>query len=371
MTCAALLLPGIHYPVPYYPEGAVIWPDAQPTSPFYIHGPALISFSGGRTSAFMLFLILWAHGGVLPADVHVVFANTGKEREETLRFVHECSMRWGVAITWVEWRAGTGNATEDRFEVVGYNSASRNGEPLRAIFQRKKYLPNAVTRFCTAEAKIDAMKQLMLSLGYEHWTNVVGLRADEPNRLLKQVMRNFSGAERWRSACPLAIAGVIKRHVMRFWLGRNQWGTDRRYPLPQGFDLGLDDHDGNCDACMLKGWGVLAHIERKKPGTLDWWIDREDEIGELASNPAGARFVIEYTYRQIQGIARSTDELPGLDTLTIEDCTGEVCHVGTADEIDDGTIAWLMEQLSRVHEMPLPRVKVEPAVGDLFAGEAA
>lgn len=80
----------------------MIWPAPDPTSPFYITGPALISFSGGRTSAYMLFMILCAHGGVLPDDVYVVFANTGKEREETLRFVHEVEVRWGVRVWWIE-----------------------------------------------------------------------------------------------------------------------------------------------------------------------------------------------------------------------------------------------------------------------------
>lgn len=333
------------------------------SNPYRILGPALISLSLGRTSAYMLRMILDAHGGTLPSDVHVVFANTGREREETLRFGYEIESRWGVHIEWIEWIAGAGNATEDRFAVVGYNSASRDGEPLRALFRRKKYLPNAVTRFCTAEAKIETMKQFMLARGYEHWTNVVGLRADEPHRLLKQVMRNIEGKERWRSSCPLAVAGVIKRHVMRFWLGRNQWGTDRRYPLPQGFDLGLDDHEGNCDACMLKGYAVLAHIERQRPGTLDPWIADEDEIG--------GRFVTEYSYREIQAMARSSAELPNIDAIAIEDCTGEICHVGVPEEIDDTTVAWLIAQLSKIHEMPRPRAKLPAAIGDLFVGEAA
>ena len=328
--------------------------------PFFLEGPAMISFSGGRTSAHMLRRHLDSHGGRLPPDVHVVFANTGREREETLRFVYECSLRWSVPVRWGEWRAGAGSPAEERFEEVGFNSASRMGEPLRAIFRRKKYLPNAVTRFCTAEAKIETMKQFMLSLGYKHWTNVVGLRADEGPRLLKQVVRNMEGKERWRSICPLASAGVVKRHVARFWLGRNQSGTDRRYPLPQGFDLGLDDHEGNCDACMLKGYGVLAHIERERPGTLDPWIEDEDEIG--------AQFVTEYSYREIQRLARSAAVLPGLEGLKIEDCTGEVCLVDDPAEIDDGTLAWLIQQLSREHAMPAAREKTPPALRDLLEG---
>ena len=63
------------------------------SDPYLIQGPALISFSGGRTSAYMLKQIIDAHRGKLPDDVHVAFANTGKEREETLRFVNECARR--------------------------------------------------------------------------------------------------------------------------------------------------------------------------------------------------------------------------------------------------------------------------------------
>ena len=72
------------------------------TNPYKIDGPALISFSGGRTSGFMLWHILDAHNGELPPDVYVTFANTGKEREETLRFVFECQSRWGAKIRWLE-----------------------------------------------------------------------------------------------------------------------------------------------------------------------------------------------------------------------------------------------------------------------------
>src|SRR6478736_5735630 len=106
-------------------------------NPYLITGPALISFSGGRTSAYMLRQILDAHGGKLPDDVHVCFANTGKEREETLRFVHECATRWGVRVRWLEFRSDRKRLpVEQRFAEVGYNSASRAGEPFEEIIRR-------------------------------------------------------------------------------------------------------------------------------------------------------------------------------------------------------------------------------------------
>src|SRR5262245_18275114 len=105
---------------------------------------ALISFSGGRTSTYMLHELWQAWDGKLPADVIVCFANTGKEREETLRFVHECGSRWGVKVHWVEWR-------RDGFEEVGFNSASRTGEPFCGLIEHKQSVPNAFARFCTVE----------------------------------------------------------------------------------------------------------------------------------------------------------------------------------------------------------------------------
>ena len=67
--------------------------------PFTIDRPTCISFSGGRTSAYMLWRVLDANGG-LTAQTVVCFANTGKEVEATLRFVRDCASHWRVPIHW-------------------------------------------------------------------------------------------------------------------------------------------------------------------------------------------------------------------------------------------------------------------------------
>ena len=108
-------------------------------SPFKIDEPTVISFSGGRTSAYMLWRVLQENDMKLPADAIVCFANTGKEHPLTLDFVHDCERSWGVEIHWLEY-----TAEDPRFKRVTYETASRTGEPFEALITKKNYLPNPV-----------------------------------------------------------------------------------------------------------------------------------------------------------------------------------------------------------------------------------
>jgi len=250
-------------------------------NPYLIEGPALISFSGGRTSAYMLKQIIDAHGGTLPDDVHVCFANTGKEREETLRFVHECATRWGVRVRWLEWRSRLKRTpVSDRFAEVGFNSASRAGEPFDRLIDSKKALPNQAHRWCTQHLKVEPMQDFMRAeCGLEpgQYTEVIGLRADEFWRYAK-------GRERAEQdgrvvAHPLMDAHVTKRDVHAFWLGENTDPLNPTFPLPQGFDLGLRGIDGNCTLCFMKGRAAIAGLIREDPTLAPWFIAAERRTG--------------------------------------------------------------------------------------------
>src|SRR3990172_6881660 len=96
-------------------------------NPYLITEPTCISFSGGRTSAYMLHRILEANKG-LPKEAIVCFANTGKEEEATLKFVKDCSDNWHVPIIWLEYRVD-----KPGFEIVNYETASRSGEPFETL----------------------------------------------------------------------------------------------------------------------------------------------------------------------------------------------------------------------------------------------
>lgn len=245
--------------------------------PFLLDGPAVIAFSGGRTSGLMLHNIIRAHGGSLPDDVAVVFCNTGKEHNATLDFVEECSQRWSVPIHWVEWREA--EEPRDRWRVVTHATASRNGEPFAAVIRRKSYLPNPVERFCTAEMKIQVTHRYILrGLGWDaEYTKAVGLRADESGRVARGRGRAQASKDPWLTSYPLFHAGITVRDVVAFW--RSQ-PFDLRLPLaPDG-----TTPQGNCDLCFLKGAGKLSSIIAAEPQRAQWWADQEAAIGATFRN---------------------------------------------------------------------------------------
>ena len=223
------------------------------SDPFLITEPTVISFSGGRTSGYMLWRVLQSNGG-LPDEAKVCFANTGKEEEATLEFVRDCGEKWNVEIVWLEYIPDN-----PKFKIVSFDTASRNGEPYEHLIKKKNFLPNPVTRFCTTELKIRIIHKYIQSIGWKHNEQMdwVGIRADEPRRANKMS----------RDRLPLVSAGVTASDVGKFW-------------SENSFDLGLPNHNGktmhgNCDLCFLKGGAQVQSLIEEKPDRAIWWMNME------------------------------------------------------------------------------------------------
>lgn len=281
--------------------------------PFKIEGPAVISFSGGRTSGYMLWRILQAHGGTLPDDVRVLFANTGKEMPETLDFVQECSARWNVPITWVEYRPKT--AEGKQHAIVTHATASRSGEPYEWLINDRKYLPNTVARFCTVELKLKPKYRVAREeFGFEDWQNALGIRADENRRAAK--IRARPSTESVHEVCilPLADAGTVVSDVGNFWASQP---FDLRLPNMNGRTM-----HGNCNLCFLKGAKQVYALIRENPNRALWWIAQENRVAELIGDErrADAKFRIDRpTYKQMHAAALNQREMFDYDD-TLEDC---------------------------------------------------
>jgi len=239
-------------------------------NPYKIMERTCISFSGGRTSGYMLYKIIEANNGI-PQDSYVTFANTGKEEENTLQFIQRCSDEWNVEIHWVEY-----TNDEPRFKKVTYETASRNGEPFEELIRKRQYLPNPVTRFCTSELKIRTINKYLRSVGWEDHKETedwIGIRADEPRRAAKI---------QDKSRIPLAVDGVTAGDVGRFW-------DAQKFNLELPNINGRTMH-GNCDLCFLKPGAQILSLIQEKPERAIWWAKMEALALALACKPSGATF---------------------------------------------------------------------------------
>jgi len=250
-------------------------------NPYKIPSPSLISFSGGRTSAFMLKKIIDAYKGNLPDDIYVVFANTGKEVPETLDFINECQLNWNLKVRWLELDIHQERPIY-RTKEVSYETASRNGEPFEALIDRKKFLPNNSMRICTSELKMKVMERFMRSQNYKEWFNVIGLRYDEHRRVSSQLKANQENKNKWETIMPLYTDKKSVKHIYEYWKNNT-------------FDLNLPNHGGktlagNCDLCYLKGTQTLVNILREKPKLADWWIEQEGKVQAWRTEDRGSKY---------------------------------------------------------------------------------
>lgn len=245
-------------------------------NPFRIEGPALVQFSGGRTSGYMLWRILQAHGGTLPTDVHVLFENTGLEWPDTYSFVQRCAQEWGVHVRWIEWRPDAPG-----FEEVGPNSADRDGRWFSKLNASRRFLPNSVTRFCTIMLKSRAGTAFARAEGWRNWTSYVGIRADEKERYLRGKTRNESGKEAFDNEWPLYHAGIKKADVLAFWRA-------------QPFDLELPSESfGNCDLCHLKAREKLLEVMLLDISRGDWWVKEEQTILDMIASGETKTMIVD------------------------------------------------------------------------------
>jgi 3'-phosphoadenosine 5'-phosphosulfate sulfotransferase (PAPS reductase)/FAD synthetase len=235
----------------------------------------VINFSGGRTSAYMTKRLI--DEGL--ENYIVTFQNTGKEMPATLDFINECDKRWGLNIVWLEYRYG------NNFEVVTYETASRDGRPFDELIAHKKhFLPNQMMRYCTKEMKIETVRRYLQSIGVKEWTSYNGIRYDEPRRWSKA--KNLPSYQ--EIELPLVKWKTTKDDVLNWW-------------SEQDFDLMLKQPYGNCDGCFLKGKGKLAIIAKERPELLDWWINHEEK--------SGSTFKKEISYKQIKEASQAQQQL--------------------------------------------------------------
>jgi len=281
--------------------------------PYKINGPTCISFSGGRTSAYMLYKVLEAHNMSLPSEAKIIFCNTGKEENATLDFINQCSKEWNVEITWLEFAVVNG---EKISKVVNYDTASRNGEPFETVIKWfEPTLPNGRARYCSSQMKTRTMHRHLKSLGWEDWDSFIGIRADEPRRVAKFRANPHPENKHETVFMPLVPDNVSSKEVGDFWAN-------------QTFDLGLPNMNGktmhgNCDLCMLKPKSQILSLIQEKPERALWWIKQEEQAATRCHGD-GKFFAIDRpSYAQMHKYAAEQTDMFDLNEEAISCFCGD------------------------------------------------
>lgn len=237
----------------------------------------LISFSGGRTSAFMLWWLMNVWEDRHLYEIIVVFANTGKETAETLVFVHKCSWKWNIPIVWVEATHKDENGKPHskkgwkvKHKVVDYFSASRaqlkvNGKFTETPFEEMISvlgIPSTNAPFCSKQLKKAAIESYAKSIGWKDYFVAIGLRTDEKKRI------NTKFKEQ-KIIYPFIFLSPQNKKSVNDWWSKNDFNLDN--------DIDL----GNCDNCWKKDLPRLARNARNYPETFEWWKRMTDLYGYL------------------------------------------------------------------------------------------
>lgn len=217
----------------------------------------LVSFSGGETSAYMLWWILknWSN----KYEIKVVFANTGQENEETLIFVQKVSKFLNVEVVWIEavtnfeYRKGTTH------KIVSFETASRNGEPFEDMI-KKHGIPNPATPHCNRELKLNAINSYMRSIGWKKYFTAIGIRSDEFDRMNANRIKK-------RLLYPLISDKPMTKPKINQW-----WSL-------QPFRLNLKGYQGNCKTCWKKTDAKLYTLINENESQFDFFEQMENKYG--------------------------------------------------------------------------------------------
>lgn len=235
-----------------------------------------VSFSGGRTSAYMSMLCV-THLSHL--DLRFVFMNTGLEHEKTLAFVDKCDKHFGLDLTWIEAVAHPGEKKASTHKITNFENAARKGEPYMDI-TAKYGVSNPTWQACTRELKSNPQTSLRRSRNHLRVSTALGMRVDEIDRMSPDAKQN-------RLVYPLISDWPTRKiDVLSYW-------------AKQPFDLDLPEHLGNCVGCWKKSWRKLSLVAKEMPEAFDFFIEAEARHGKVgvddSPDKTGRKFYRKHT----------------------------------------------------------------------------
>lgn len=200
--------------------------------------PQVVSFSGGRSSAYLAYLMEQRRKA--GEDVHFTFMDTGAEHPATYQFIRDLVSNWSIPLVCLRVVVNPVLGKGNSYRIVPVDEIGPDLQPMRDICE-KYGTPYVHGAFCTRTMKMEVFERYCRDTfgDYHTW---IGIRADEPKRLKPRDGVSYLAE----------ISDFEKQDVISWW-------------KKQPFDLGIPEHLGNCVFCVKKGLNKLALAARDEP----------------------------------------------------------------------------------------------------------
>lgn len=295
-----------------------------------IGGTVVVSFSGGKTSAFMAVKLKEKYPHV---KFVFIFSNTGQECEETLEFIRKCDEYFGLNVVWVEAVVNPEHGKGITHKVVDFESASRNGEPFEAHIA-KSGITNANKPQCSDRLKKLVIEDYKKKNNLKGATHCIGMRADEPNRVLNKSKRNslaglgltsdqincFAGLNDNYKKVFSTLLGVDENIIKKgflsgynLWYPLFAWGYDKQdvndFWESMPFTLEIEEHQGNCKTCWKKSDKKLWLIAIEEPEKFDFMKRMEEKYQDIKPNNDGKPRVFFRRHRSAKDLIEESKHM--------------------------------------------------------------
>lgn len=220
-------------------------------------------------------------------DDIVLFTDTCREHPKTYEFIDAFEKNEGIKIH---------RAVYEKNGLKGFD----------ALLSYKRYLPNATTRFCTEELKINTAKRYLRGLGIQKFESYIGFRSDEEYRVKKYVAL----AKKVIPKFPMYDAGVNKETVNSFWASKP-------------YTLEIPPILGNCTLCFLKGPHALLQLMEHWPELAAPWL--KDEDNDFGNGGSMGSYIKGIKYKDIMKKSQTQKSLFDQDMEPDDHCNE--CHV--------------------------------------------
>lgn len=279
----------------------------------------VVSFSGGRTSAYMVYLIEeMRKSGEFTGNVEYIFMDTGAEHPKTYEFIKRCVEHFDIKLTCLQGDFEQAIGVGHSYKIVGLDDLKH--DMINGPFGRlmAKYgVPTVASAWCTSRMKEETHdKYCNDKYGKGNYKTWLGIRFDEPARLvglstyrqlksagLSDIFISKCFADAVQSDGLLCESELVKEAALgKLGDGLNYLASltdDEKIDIidfwsRMPFDLEIDEHLGNCVFCFKKSINKVALAARDEPDLAAHFIDAigvaSDRVTEKTGIPKGVMF---------------------------------------------------------------------------------